>query len=140
MNIYSKIDPTQLLHVINRKIDIQPGRADLINPDQFIQVASLRMQKGKTFEPHRHREQYRVSETSYIPQEMWVVISGLVQVTLYDIDDTVLHTDILEPGDISVTLAAGHNYLFLADDSRVIEVKTGPYLGHDRDKIMICTS
>jgi len=72
----------------------------------------------------------------YIPQESWVVISGLIQVTLYDLDNTVLHTDILEPGDVSITLEGGHNYLFM-QDSVVYEFKTGPYRGVAHDKIMI---
>ena len=33
------------------------------------------------------------------------------RVTLYDIDNSVLHTDVLEPGDCSITLMGGHNYL-----------------------------
>ena len=134
MNIYSKIEPTKVLHIINRKRDIQAGRVDLVDPDQFIQCAALKNEQGKTFEPHRHIMQLR--HEVYIPQESWVVISGAVQVTLYDLDDTVLHTDVLEPGDVSITLQGGHNYLFM-QDSIVYEFKTGPYLGQAHDKTMI---
>lgn len=134
MNIYSKIEPTKILHIINRKRDIQDGRADLVDPDQFIQCAALKNEQGKTFEPHRHIMQMR--HEVYIPQESWVVISGMVQVILYDLDNTVLHTDVLEPGDVSITLQGGHNYLFM-QDSIVYEFKTGPYLGQQHDKTMI---
>lgn len=136
MNIYSKIDPTILLHIITRKRDVQTGRTDLVDTDQFIQCAALRQQKGTTYKPHRHLMQMRGAST-YIPQESWVVISGMVQVTLYDLDNTVLHTDVLEPGDCSITLQGGHNYLFMADDSLVYEFKTGPYKGQESDKIFI---
>ena len=135
MNIYSRIEPTQILHIITRKSDIKQGRTDLVEPDQFIQCATLRQQNGKTFEPHRHVMQMR--NHVYIPQESWVVISGLVKVTLYDLDNTVLHTDMLEPGDCSITLQGGHNYLFVAPDSIVYEFKTGPYLGQQHDKVFI---
>lgn len=134
MNIYSKIEPTKILHIINRKRDIQDGRADLVDPDQFIQCAALKNEQGKTFEPHRHIMQMR--HEVYIPQESWVVISGMVQVILYDLDNTVLHTDVLEPGDVSITLQGGHNYLFM-QDSIVYEFKTGPYLGQQHDKTFI---
>jgi len=134
MNIYSHIEPTRLLHIINRKRDIQDGRVDLVDTDQFIQCASIKQPNGKTFQPHRHIMQIR--NEVYIPQESWVVISGLIQVTLYDLDNTVLHTDILEPGDVSITLEGGHNYLFM-QDSVVYEFKTGPYLGVAHDKTMI---
>jgi hypothetical protein len=74
---------------------------------------------------------------AYIPQESWVVIRGMVQVEMYDLDNTLLHTDVLEPGDISVTLEGGHNYLIMADDTLVYEYKTGPYKGQEKDKTFI---
>ena len=135
MNIYSRIEPTTILHIINRKREIEPGRVDLVDADQFIQCATIRQTRGITFKPHRHICGWR--SEPYIPQESWVVITGLVQVTFYDMDNTVLHTDILEPGDCSITLQGGHNYLFLADDSIVYEFKTGPYTGQENDKVFI---
>ena len=135
MNIYSRIEPTQLLHIINRKGDIVAGRTDLVPTDEFIQCAAMKQPQGMTFKPHRHINQYR-SEPNYIPQESWVVISGLVKVILYDLDNSVLHEDVLEHGDCSITLQGGHNYLFL-QDSVVYEFKTGPYLGQELDKRFI---
>ena len=35
--IYSKVDPTKLLHLIVRKGDITPGRQDVIPEENFIQ-------------------------------------------------------------------------------------------------------
>lgn len=134
MNIYSKIDPTQILHIINRKRDIQDGRNDLVEATEFIQVAVIKQPQGKTFNPHRHI-MYPRSQV-YITQESWVVITGLVQVTLYDLDNSVLHTDVLEPGDCSITLQGGHNYSFM-QPGIVYEFKTGPYLGTEQDKTMI---
>jgi len=135
MNIYSRIEPTQILHIITRKRDIQPGRIDMVEPTEFIQCAAIRQPNGVTYKPHRHNMQMR--NEVYIPQESWVVISGIVQVILYDLDNTVLHTDVLEPGDCSITLQGGHNYLFMAEDSIVYEFKTGPYKGQEHDKTMI---
>jgi len=45
--IYSKVEPTKLLHVINRLSDIT-GRNDIIPEDNFIQCATLKMEKDKT--------------------------------------------------------------------------------------------
>ena len=47
VNIYSKINPNKLLHVIVRKGDIKPGRKDIIPEDNFIQCSHLNMKKGK---------------------------------------------------------------------------------------------
>lgn len=134
MNIYSLIEPTKVLHIIHRKRDAEQGRKDMVEPDQFIQVATIKHQAGKTFNPHRHIMYPR--HEVYITQESWVVVSGLVEVTLYDLDNSVLHTDVLEPGDCSITLEAGHNYKFI-QDGFVYEFKTGPYLGVNHDKVMI---
>lgn len=136
MIIYSKIQPTKILHIINRKRDTQPGRTDLVDTEQFLQCAVMRHPKGVTFRPHHHFEQVRRND-NWIAQESWCVISGLVGITLYDIDNSVIHTDVLEPGDISITLAGGHTYTFMADESLVYEYKTGPYYGVENDKKFI---
>lgn len=135
MNIYSRIDPTIILHIINRVRDIQPGRVDLVEPENFLQVAVMRHSIGKTFQAHKHIVQHR-DEPQWIAQEAWIIIKGLVQVTLYDTDDTVLHTDVLEPGDMSLTLQGGHNYEFM-QNSIVYEFKSGKYYGQLKDKIAI---
>ena len=64
-------------------------------------------------------------------------MSGKVEVTFYDIDDTIVDKRILETGDLSVTLFGGHNYLILEDNTLVLEYKTGPYYGQANDKVFI---
>lgn len=136
MTLYSSIDPTQLLHIINRKRDIQAGRTDLVPADELLQCAVMRYSRGTTFRPHKHFP--KQLPAAGITAESWIVISGTVQVTLYDLDDSILHTDVLEAGDISITVgAAGHNYLIMSEDVCVAEYKSGPYYGQSQDKIMI---
>ena len=134
-NIYSKIDPTKLLHVIIRKENLTPGRVEVINKDQFIQCALLNMEKGKTFKPHKHIWKERTRNV--IAQESWIVIQGSVKCIFYDIDDQILATPILYPGDASFTLEGGHNYEILENDTLVYEYKTGPYEGQQLDKQFI---
>jgi hypothetical protein len=134
-NIYSKIDPTKLLHVIVRKENLTPGRVEVINEDQFIQCALLNMEKGKTFKPHKHIWKERTRNV--IAQESWIVIQGSVKCIFYDIDDQILATPILYPGDASFTLDGGHNYEILENDTLVYEYKTGPYEGQQLDKQFI---
>ena len=134
-NIYSKIDPTKLLHVIVRKENLTPGRVEVINEDQFIQCTLLNMEKGKTFKPHKHIWKERTRNV--IAQESWIVIQGSVKCIFYDIDDQILATPILYPGDASFTLEGGHNYEILENDTLVYEYKTGPYEGQQLDKQFI---
>lgn len=133
--IYSKVDPTKLLHLIVRKGDITPGRQDVISEENFIQCSILNMEEGKTFKPHKHIWKERTRNV--IAQESWIVIQGSVKCIFYDIDDTVIAEPILNVGDASFTLEGGHNYYILEDNTLVYEYKTGPYEGQKLDKTFI---
>ena len=132
--IYSKID-NRLLHVINRLEDIT-GRNDIIPSNNFIQCATLKMEKGKTFDPHKHITKNR-HYPEQIAQESWVVIKGSVKCILYDFDNTIIAEPILKQGDASFTLYGGHTYKILEEDTIVYEYKTGPYEGQQLDKEFI---
>lgn len=134
-NIYSKIDPNKLLHIIVRKEDLTPGRKEVVSEDNFIQCALLGMDKGKTFKPHKHIWKERTR--NIIAQESWIVIQGSVRCIFYDTDDKIIATPILHPGDASFTLEGGHTYEILEDDTLVYEYKTGPYEGQVLDKIFL---
>ncbi len=133
--IYSKVDADVLLHAINRIEDIASGRTDLAAEDQFIQLSALNMEKGKTFRPHKHI--WKSGEEKVIAQESWVVIKGRVKIIMYDLDDTIIATDVLNVGDCSLTFRGGHNYEVLEDETLVYEYKTGPYKGQENDKEFI---
>lgn len=133
--IYSKIDPSKLLHIVIRKEDIIPGRKDIISPNNFLQCSVLNMEKGKTFKPHYHI--WKERNEKIIAQESWVVIQGKVKCIFYDLDNTILENFILNPGDSSFTLEGGHNYEILEENTLVYEYKTGPYEGQDLDKKFI---
>ena len=130
--IYSKVDPTKLLHIIVRVNDIKPGREDIVSPENFIQCSMLNLNEGKTFKPHKHIWKERTRNV--IAQESWIVIQGSVKCIFYDINNEIISEPILYPGDASFTLEGGHNYLILEDNTLVYEYKTGPYEGQQLDK------
>ena len=137
--IYSKVESDKLLHIIHRVEDfynIEGGfRRDVVGENEFIQLSALNMIKDHTFKPHKHI--WKPGEEQCIAQESWVVIKGSVEVHMYDLDDTIIRKPILYPGDCSITLAGGHTYLILEDDTLVYEYKTGPYKGQKLDKEFI---
>ena len=133
--IYSKVEPQKLLHVINRLSEIE-NRTDVVPEDNFIQCATLKMESGKTFRPHKHISKTRTHENQ-IAQESWVVIKGSVKCIFYDLDDTIIAEPVLYPGDASFTLYGGHTYQILEDDTIVYEYKTGPYEGQKLDKVFL---
>ncbi|NQV76907.1 MAG: hypothetical protein HQ490_00950 [Lutibacter sp.] len=131
--IYSKIEPSLLLHLVNRLNEVE-GRSDIATADEFLQLATLKMKKGQTFKPHKH---ISFKKETNIAQESWVVIKGSVKCIFYDLDDEIIAEPILYPGDCSMTFRGGHNYLILEEDTIVYEYKTGPYLGQEFDKVFI---
>jgi len=135
MKIYSKVNPDLLLHVVNRFEDIV-GRNNIIPENNFIQCSTLKMKNGKTFQPHKHIKKERTYKEQ-IAQESWIVVKGKVRCVLYDIDDSIIATPVLNAGDASFTLYGGHTYEILEDDTIVYEYKTGPYEGQKLDKVFI---
>lgn len=130
--IFSKVEPTKLLHIIFEKQDILEGRQDIVDSNQFIQCSALNLPKDKTFKPHKHI--WKKGSENVIAQESWVVVQGSVECTFYDLDNTILQKEILQSGDASFTLEGGHNYLILENNTLVYEYKTGPYQGQALDK------
>lgn len=124
-----------LLHIIVRKEDIKKGRKDVISPDQFLQCALLNLDKGKTFQPHKHI--WKEGYDKVIAQESWCVIQGSVKVMFYNLEDELIFEDVLKAGDASFTLYGGHNYEILEDDTLVYEYKCTRYEGVEKDKTFI---
>jgi hypothetical protein len=140
--IYSKVQPNKLLHIVNRKEDIVEKRQDLIPNDNFLQLATFKLDSGKKFRPHKHIYRHPLSNDGcggykVIAQEFWLCLSGSFKSVLYDLDNTIIREIILFPGDCSITLFGGHTYEALEDDTLVYEGKTGPYEGVDKDKVFI---
>ena len=135
---FSKIDSTKLLHTINRpeKFD---GRIDLCDPKNFIQLAILNQKKGQTYKAHMHLWK-EVTFKKYIAQESWLVLSGSIKVFFYDLDKSLLTTEILFAGDSTLTFEGGHTYEVLEDETLMYEMKTGPYEGREKDKILLDVS
>jgi hypothetical protein len=130
--IFSKVDKNKLLHIINRYDEIK-DRTNVAPDQQFLQLATLKLNKGFKFRPHQHI--WKPSPTkNIIAQESWVVINGSVKIYMYDVDGILLDIDIINKGDCSMTFEGGHTYEILEEDTVVYEYKTGPYLGIENDK------
>jgi hypothetical protein len=134
INIYSKIDPHQLLHLIVENSDFF-HRKEIISPENFLQLATLELDAGLEFRAHKHLEKPTTFE-NFHAQEAWVILHGSVEVRYFDLDNSEISKNILIKDQISITLQGGHSYRIL-ENSRILEFKTGPYFGADLDKIFI---
>ena len=135
IEIKSKISG-KVIHMVYNQSEFTEQRTDLVSPDNFIQCSHLKLERGKTFRPHKHIWK-EPSFKSMIAQESWVIIRGSVQASFFDLDGSHLSDVVLNQGDVSFTLEGGHNYLILEDDTIVYEYKTGPYTGQKNDKEFI---
>lgn len=134
MKIYSE-KTGELLHIVNRKNQISAIRKDIVDPNEYIQIASMSLHNGQKFRAHKHLVQPPKPEK--VTQESWVVIQGKVKAFLYDEDDNLVVEVVLEAGDCSITLKGGHNYEALEDNTIIYEFKIGPYFGQEIDKVFI---
>ena len=64
------------------------------------------------------------------------VDAGRIRVDLYDTGDLIAGTADLFTGDTILFVQGGHS-LHIMEDSRIIEVKQGPYEGLASDKRML---
>ena len=106
-------------------------RYDLTDEDKFLQISFLNLKKGKVVPPHRHL--IKTKKTN-ISNESWIVISGKIMVKFYDLDESIVYEDILNKGDLSILFQGGHELKALTKNTRIFEIKNGPYLGAKKEK------
>ena len=111
------------------------SRNEIIAPENFLQLATLELQEGLEFRAHKHLKKQTYFKDFYA-QEAWVVLKGKVEVTYFDLDDIEISRHLLSQGHISITLQGGHSYR-IVESAKVLEFKSGPYLGPTLDKAFI---
>ncbi len=131
--IFSKVKKNKLLHIIfspSKKNE----RINISKENEFLQFCYLNLNKDSKFLPHKHFWK-PIKEKKRIVQESWMVVKGSIKVTLYDLNDKILSTKILKPGDISITFEGGHKIDVLKNNTIIYEHKTGPYEGQKKDLV-----
>ena len=129
--IYSKKEPEILLHQIIKLEEITPGKIELSDPKEFLQIMALNDSLGKEYPPHKHMWK---EGGKTITQDSWVVIKGKLNGMYYDTDGKFLDEEVLGPGDCSITFYGGHSLTILEEGTIFYEIKSGPYKGKEYDK------
>ena len=102
-------------------------------PDFPLQVAVSFYEKGKIIKPHVHMP--RNIEISQV-QEVVFMQSGKARITLYsEVGEKFKVLDV-NGGDIIFFVSGGHGIEML-EDTKLSEVKQGPYAGKENDKKML---
>lgn len=127
--IYSRLKPKVLLVSILDPSD-HVGRMDAAGADEILQVSVICLPQSKIIFPHKHKD---IPRNTVGTQEAWVVISGLLQANIYDVDDSLIDTISLGPGMCMTLYNGGHNFEVISSDAVIYEIKNGPYYGADFD-------
>jgi hypothetical protein len=129
-----KNESGEVLHCVYRLKDCDNSRCDITHPQKYLQGAVMRMDKNKSFRNHKHITCERNTDKTH---EAGVLISGSLRVDFYNEDSKIMGSEILGPGDCTITFGGGHKFFCLADDTVMYEFKNGPYYGVDSDKEFI---
>jgi hypothetical protein len=98
---------------------------------EFIQVGAWHYDQGKILLAHIHNEVPRIVSRTY---ETLYIVSGRILVQIYTLQEEIVDAFEVSAGDILILLECGHGYHVLEADTRVLEVKNGPYLGAEVDR------
>lgn len=108
---------------------------DFLTPDNtYIQAGTWNYNKDKVLKAHRHKQNPRTINQT---QETFVLMSGRLRVELYDANNQIFHQEELSAGDLGIIFNVGHGYFILEDNTKVVEVKPGPFTSVNQDKEMI---
>jgi hypothetical protein len=119
-----------LIAVVVRADYLPDGVRFLSAPGDALQLGVSGYRRGVSVSPHAHRSHEVLVPTG---EEMIHVDRGKVAVDVYDRKDRFLTRALLTSGDTMLFLTGGHG-LSMEEDTRIIEVKQGPYRGREEDK------
>jgi len=113
------------------RAELKPAKTTFLTPlESNVQVGYIVYPSGHTIARHVHRpvERHIVGTT-----EVLVVRKGRCEMDVYDDDRQLVATRELREGDLMIMVGGGHGFRML-EDTVLLEVKQGPYMGQD-DKL-----
>lgn len=110
------------------------GISFFTDPENLLQVGLHERPKGMKLEPHVHVLEKPIVVNEI--QEVLLILSGSIRLTMYTKTGEVIGQSILKTHDSVVLLTEGHQIEYL-EDTRMFEVKQGPYPGFKNAKIYL---
>lgn len=127
---YSVQRPDQVLAVVFNINSMQESRYTASSDSEILQVSAMCFSQGRVLAPHYHVPTERVTVGT---QESWIVWQGRLGVTLYDLDQTIINEFELGAGDCMTLYQGGHAFTVQDENTKIIEIKNGPYYGREHD-------
>lgn len=120
-----------LLAIVADTNPIKDG-ISFFSPEDFcMQVGLHNRPKDYDIAAHEHAPFENISIAT---QEVFYILKGKVRVGLFYKGEKV--EDVIMKEGYTIILNTGHDLTFL-EDTRMFEVKQGPYRGKDKEKIML---
>ena len=125
------MDGDLILATVIRSTDWEEGLSFVSPAEDYQQVGIWGYNKGQQLASHIHLiEPRQVLRT----QEVIFIKSGRLRADIYTEKKEFLKSVELEKGDTIILLNGGHGYEILEDNTKVLEVKNGPYIGAEKDR------
>jgi hypothetical protein len=121
---YIKSDE-ELLAIVMRFEYSYDGTKFFTPNSSALQLGFMKRPKNYQVISHFHNP---ISRTLLFTQEFLIVKSGLIQLKIFNNSKKIISTLKLNAGDMVLLFSGGHG-LEMLEDSEIIEVKNGPYLG-----------
>jgi hypothetical protein len=99
-----------------------------------LQLATWNYPKGQILKSHKHLVNVRTINRS---QEVLICLEGIVKVKVFDCFDKKIDEYYMTTKDFTIFYKGGHGYEIMSEESKCVEVKNGPYIGKDIDKVLI---
>jgi len=131
MRVEKITDGDSTLAIIIRNADWGTGLNFVSSEEDYQQVGIWGYNKGQKLAPHIH---FVAPRQVLRTQEVIFVKDGRVRADIYTQEKKFLKSVELERGDTIILLNGGHGYEILSDNTKVLEVKNGPYVGADKDR------
>jgi hypothetical protein len=128
-----KSDEGKIIAIVVRREFEKDGVNFISKPDYPLQLGISSYKQGATIKAHFHIEKKVMINKL---QEVVHIKSGRTTVNLYDLNGEKFKSVELSDGDTIFFVDGGHGFEML-EDTKIIEVKQGPYSGKDKDKRMI---
>ena len=102
-----------------------------VTPEDYpLQVGVQIRKMGDVVKPHMHKS---IKKEIEVIQEFIHIVYGKVKTIVYNENDEKISEIILNSGDSLLQAKGGHGFEIL-EDTKLIEVKQGPYGGVNEDK------
>ncbi len=116
------------------KRDFKKDGVNFVSKQDFpLQLGISSYKKGDEIKAHLHiQKEIKINKI----QEVVYIERGRTMVGLYDLNGRKFKSVELSDGDTIFFVDGGHGFEML-EDTKIIEVKQGPYFGKDKDKRLI---